>query len=82
MLNRCRINSKKHEKLIEKQIIIFDLKDLSYTLDFMALSTFRRTLAIDESAYPERLQTLYMINTPYFFCATWAMIRGVILIIV
>ncbi len=76
MINRCRENSKKHNKLIEKQIIIFDLKDLSYSLDFMALNTFRRTLAVDEAAYPERLHTLYMINTPFFFTTIWSMIRG------
>lgn len=76
MIQRCRANSKKHNKKIEKQIIVFDLQNLSYTLDFMALNAFRRTLAVDEIAYPERLQTLYMINTPIFFTTIWGMIRG------
>ena len=75
MINRCKMNSLKHNKKIEKQIIIFDLKDLSYTIDFMAMNTFRRTLQIDEASYPERLQTLYMINTPIFFTTIWSVVR-------
>jgi len=75
MIDRLQETSKRHGKLIEKQIIIFDLADLAYNLDFMALNVFRRTLVADEMFYPERLQTLYMINTPVFFTTIWAMIR-------
>jgi hypothetical protein len=71
-LNRCSEISK---KLIEKQVIVFDLKDLSYALDTTALNTFKRTLSVDEACYPERLKYLLMINTPFFFTAIWAMIK-------
>jgi hypothetical protein len=61
---------------IEKQICIMNLKDLSYSLDTRALATFHKTLAIDQVYYPERLQYLFMINAPWFFTATWSMIKN------
>jgi len=75
MVDRLREASTKQGRLIEKQIIIFDLADLVYNLDFMAMNVFRRTLVADEMFYPERLQTLYMINAPGFFTTIWAMMR-------
>ena len=41
----------------------------------MAMRCFHRTLKIDEAFYPETLHCLYMINTPIFFSAIWAIIR-------
>jgi hypothetical protein len=75
MVKRLEYASKKHNTLIEKQVIVFNLANMSYSVDTNAISVFRQTLAIDEAFYPERLQCLYMVNAPWFFTATWAMIR-------
>ena len=70
--------SEKAGRPIEKQIIIFDLANLSYSLDFMAINVMRRVLSIDQSCYPERLKYLFMINTPWFFTAIWSMFKSII----
>ena len=75
-IKRLEYISKKRGVLVEKQICIMNLKNLSYSLDTRALATFHRTLAIDQAYYPERLQTLFMINAPWFFTATWAMVKN------
>lgn len=65
MIKRLQYQSKKHNKQIEKQVIIMDLQHLSYALHIDAISTFKSILAIDEAYYPERLDHLYMINAPW-----------------
>ena len=52
-----------------------DMRNVSMQMDFMALRVFKRTLVIDEACYPERLETLFMINAPFTFSILWAMIR-------
>ena len=75
MIQRCKLASVKHGKLIEKQVIVMDMKNVSMQIDFVALRIFKRTLNIDESCYPERLQVLFMINAPYTFSVLWSVIR-------
>ena len=75
MVKRLEFLSKKYNKPIEQQVIVFNLSNLSYSVDTNAMSVFRQTLIIDEAYYPERLYRLYMINAPWFFTAIWAMIR-------
>lgn len=75
-IRRLQYQSKVRGIPIEKQICIMNLKDLSYSLDTRALATFHKTLAIDQVYYPERLQYLFMINAPWFFTATWAMVKN------
>lgn len=75
-IRRLQYQSKIRNESIEKQICIMNLKDLSYSLDTRALATFHKTLAIDQVYYPERLQYLFMINAPWFFTATWAMVKN------
>eukprot|EP00128_Syssomonas_multiformis_P017703 Colp12_sorted_trinity150504_noHs@25047 len=74
MMRRLEHQSEKAGQLIEKQVIVLDLKDLSYSLDTCAINTFRKTVHIDEANYPERLSHLFMINAPWFFTAIWKMI--------
>jgi hypothetical protein len=64
-IRRTIYQSEKLGRPIEKQICIMNLKNLSYSLDTRALATFHHTLAIDQAYYPERLQTLFMINAPW-----------------
>lgn len=75
MVKRLQFSSLKHGKEIEKQVIVFNMANMSYSVDTNAISVFRQTLAIDEAYYPERLHCLYMINAPWFFTAIWSMIR-------
>ena len=72
---RLKTNSIKYNKLIDKQITIFDLSNLSYSIDMNALRFFKRQISSDEAYYPERLYRLYFINAPIFFTAIWAMIK-------
>jgi hypothetical protein len=75
MVRRLHDASAVHNKPIEKQIVVFNLANLSYSVDFNAMTTFKRTVAIDEAYYPERLQHFFMINAPWFFTAIWAMLK-------
>lgn len=72
---RCKRASDFYNRSITKQVIVFDLKHLTYTLDTHAISVFRQTLNIDEAYYPERLDHLFMINAPWYFTAIWSMLR-------
>ena len=73
---RCKRASEYYGKNITKQVVVFNMKDISYALDTVALQVFKRTLEIDEAYYPERLEVLYMINAPWFFSTIWNMIKG------
>jgi hypothetical protein len=66
-LAMCRLHhlSLKHNRPIEKQVIVFNLKDLSYSLDTRSLSVFRRIINIDQDFYPERLKKFFVINCPW-----------------
>jgi hypothetical protein len=72
---RCSKASEFYARDIYKQVVVFDLKGLSYAVDTTALSVFKRTLVIDEAFYPERLECLVMINAPWFFTSIWSIIK-------
>lgn len=65
MTKRLHHASQKHGRPIEKQVLVFNLENLSYAVDTNAMSTFRQTVVIDEAYYPERLHRFYMINAPW-----------------
>lgn len=75
MIRRLKNASARHGRPIEKQVIVMDMKNVAMSLDFMALRVFKRTVVIDEACYPERLETLFMINAPFTFSVLWAMIK-------
>lgn len=75
MMRRLEYASQQQNTPIEKQVIVMNLKNLSYAIDTNALSTFKQTLMIDQDYYPERLHCLFMINAPWFFTTIWAMIK-------
>jgi hypothetical protein len=57
--------SKKYERDITQQVVIFDLKDLTYSLDSRTLTVFSRCSSLDNNYYPERLHRCFMINAPW-----------------
>ena len=75
MVRRLQNASVRHNKSIEKQVIVMDMKNVSMSMDFMALRVFKRTVVVDEACYPERLETLFMINAPFTFSVLWAMVK-------
>ena len=59
---------------IYQQVLVFDLKGISYSPNPDAIVAFSKTLKLDELYYPERMEICIMINVPIFFAATWAII--------
>jgi len=74
MVKRMEAQSQRLGRNIDRQIVIFNLKGLVYSLDPAAMNTFIRTVKLDQVMYPQRLETLYIINAPWFFRAIWAVI--------
>ena len=75
MMRRIEHASAESSEGISKQVVVFDLKNLSFALDFEAIDVFKRTIQIDQDFYPERLQYFFMLNSPIFFSAIWAIIK-------
>mmetsp|Transcript_17097 Transcript_17097/g.28945 ORF Transcript_17097/g.28945 Transcript_17097/m.28945 type:complete len:322 (-) Transcript_17097:2207-3172(-) len=75
MIRRLRAKSEKYGRPIEKQILVMDVKNVSIQMDFVAMNVFKRSLQIDESCYPERLQTMFMINAPALFTVLWSLVK-------
>lgn len=73
--HRCTRASAVFGRDVTKQGVIFNLEHMSYYPHSVAMATFRRTLAIDEAYYPERLEFFVMINAPWFFTSLWAIIK-------
>jgi hypothetical protein len=57
--------SKKYACDITQQVVIFDLKDLTYSLDSRTISVFSQCSSLDNNYYPERLYRCFMINAPW-----------------
>lgn len=75
MMLRLQQASFTHGKIIGKQVLVYDLKGMKIKVNSKALTTFKRTLVVDEQFYPERLHKLVMINAPGFFTGIWKMIK-------
>jgi hypothetical protein len=70
----CRLyhNSKKHQKDIQKHVIVYNLANMVYSLDTRAITAFKHVLSIDEACYPERLKFFFVINAPWFVYVPFA----------
>jgi hypothetical protein len=74
MVKRMETQSARLGRNIDRQVIVFNMKNLTYSLDPSAVNTFIRTVKVDQTMYPQRLETLFIINSPWFFRAIWAVI--------
>jgi hypothetical protein len=74
MVKRMEMQSARLGRNIDRQVIVFNMKNLTYSLDPSAMNTFIRTVKVDQTMYPQRLETLFIINSPWFFRAIWAVI--------
>jgi len=74
MVKRMESQSARLGRNIDRQVIVFNMKNLTYSMDPAAMNTFIRTVKIDQTMYPQRLETLFIINSPWFFRAIWAVI--------
>mmetsp|Transcript_13561 Transcript_13561/g.20355 ORF Transcript_13561/g.20355 Transcript_13561/m.20355 type:complete len:298 (+) Transcript_13561:61-954(+) len=78
MLIRLKHCAKKHNKDISKMVVVFDLDELRMVPDLMGLDYVRKVLLLDQAYYPERLQTIYLINAPWYFAAIYALVSAFI----
>jgi hypothetical protein len=67
--------SKFYGREVTKQVVVLDLKHLSYAIDSMAMNYVLRSLAIDQAYYPERLKHFFIVNAPWFFQGIWTIIH-------
>jgi hypothetical protein len=74
MLLRLEYSARKYQKDISKLLVVFDLYGLSSFPDLFALDYVRRVLLLDQAYYPERLETIYLVNAPWYFAAIYSMI--------
>ena len=61
--------SEKYGQKIDNYVVVFDLLDISYSLDFGSIAYIKKVSMIDQANYPERLHKLFIINAPWFFSA-------------
>eukprot|EP00043_Microstomoeca_roanoka_P007624 m.73573 g.73573 ORF g.73573 m.73573 type:complete len:287 (-) comp13903_c0_seq1:456-1316(-) len=74
-VRRMKEESERRGKVIDKQVVILDLKNMSFTPTSRGLAIFRECIKIDQSYYPETLGDLYLINAPWIFQPIWAILK-------
>lgn len=74
-MQRMREESERRGAVVDKQVIILDLKGLSLLPNQTGISLFKETIRIDSSYYPETLGHFYIINAPWIFMPLWALIK-------
>ena len=52
------------------------LTGMSFWPSSHGLSIFREVLRIDQDYYPETLGEHFIINAPFIFTGTWALVKG------
>eukprot|EP00051_Salpingoeca_urceolata_P004913 m.68822 g.68822 ORF g.68822 m.68822 type:complete len:274 (+) comp13930_c2_seq1:120-941(+) len=74
-LKRMQESSERLGQPVEKQLIILDLKHMSFAPNGTGLSVFKETVRIDQNYYPEMLGDLFIINAPWVFHPVWAVLK-------
>ena len=68
---RCKYASKKFGHFVHQCVIVFDMSDISASLDMDSIYYIKSILKIDQDFYPERLFKLVIINAPWYFTAIY-----------
>lgn len=50
---------------VTQQVVLYDLKNLRFSLNTTALGLFKQTIRIDQDYYPETLAHAFFINVPW-----------------
>jgi hypothetical protein len=75
MRQKCRDSSARHGRIIEKQVVIMDLKGVPVFVEWACFKSLKEVIGIDEGFYPETLKNLFVINAPVYFTALWAIVK-------
>ena len=75
MRARCRSASIRHGKIIDKQIIIKDMKGVPMFADWGSLMALKESGRVDDAYYPQTLKTMFFINTSIYFTALWNIVK-------
>jgi hypothetical protein len=67
--------SKLFNKEIEKCTSVFDMKNVTMTLDIGSIMYLKKILSIDQNYYPERLNSLFIINCPWYLTGLYAIFK-------
>lgn len=75
MFKRFIKASDKTGHLINKQVVVMDLKHIPFSPDWSAMRTVQRIAETDQEYYPETLGTILVINAPIYFTCIWSVIK-------
>lgn len=75
MRERCRLSSIRHNRLIQKQVAVMDLKSIPMIVEWAALKRIQGVIQLDQAYYPEIYESIIFINAPMYFTAIWAIIK-------
>ncbi|KAI9206529.1 CRAL-TRIO domain-containing protein [Polychytrium aggregatum] len=68
--------SEKAGRHIGKHVVIFDCKGMGFhQFNLTAIGLLRGVGEFDANYYPERLERLFVVNTPSFFSRAWMLIK-------
>lgn len=65
---RLRYCSEKHARQIEKMVAVNNFEHISMSPDLDAIKFAIAVLKCDQNFFPERLQTIFAINCPWYGC--------------
>mmetsp|Transcript_50667 Transcript_50667/g.120955 ORF Transcript_50667/g.120955 Transcript_50667/m.120955 type:complete len:384 (-) Transcript_50667:63-1214(-) len=72
---RMRESSQRLGRQVTQQVVIMDMKGLSFWPDPRAMSVFKEFLSVSQRYYPETLGVQFFLNTPPIFLAIWRLIK-------
>jgi hypothetical protein len=75
MRGRCRLSSERYGRIIDKQVIIKDMKGVPMFADWGSSAAFKESVRVDESYYPQTLKTMFIINASVYFTALWSVVK-------
>lgn len=72
---RMQESSERLGKRVTQQVVIMDMKGLSFWPDPRAIAVFKDFLMVSQKYYPETLAIQFFLNTPPIFMAIWRLIK-------